>query len=80
MALVTGNMMLKDCGVATLVAGTVTVSKTLVTSDSVIFLTPQAAGTLNGIVRITTITADTSFVITSSDGADTAKIAYLIFN
>ena len=78
--LITGNMVLKDCGVATLVAGTVTVSNTLVTSDSVIFITPQPSGDLDGIVRVSNITADTSFVITSTDNTDTAVIAYLIFN
>ena len=80
MSLVTGNMLLKKCGEATLVAGTVTVSETEVTEDSVIFITPQPTGDLDGIVRVSTITADTSFVITSTDNTDTAVIAYLIFN
>jgi len=65
-------------GVSTLVAGTVTVSTTAVTASSRIFLTSQSDGGTPGFQRITARTAATSFVITSSNGADTSVIAWMI--
>jgi len=65
-------------GVSTLVAGTVTVATTAVTASSRIFLTSQSDGGTPGFQRITTRTALTSFVITSSNGADTSVIAWMI--
>lgn len=67
-------------GTATLVAGTKTVANTSVTANSRIFLTSQNdnAGTA-GFLRVTAITAGTSFVITSSNVADTSVVAYEIF-
>lgn len=65
-------------GTAALVAGTVTVATTAVTAASLIFLTSQADGGTPGFLRVTAITAGTSFVITSSNAADTSTVAWLI--
>lgn len=65
-------------GIATLVAGAVTVSTTAVTATSRIFLTSQVDGGTPGFVRVSSRTAATSFVITSSNGADTSDIAWII--
>lgn len=65
-------------GVATLVAGTVTVSTTKVTASSRIYLTSQADGGTPGWCRISARSAGTSFTITSSNGADTSTIGWLI--
>ena len=64
-------------GVATLVAGTVTVSTTAVPATSRIFLPSQVDGGPPGFVRVSTRTAGVSFVISSSV-ADTSNIAWLI--
>jgi hypothetical protein len=63
-------------GVATLVAGTVTVANTAVTANSRIFYNQQS-GALTGIVTIA-ITAGTGFTLTSTINTDTAVIAYFI--
>jgi hypothetical protein len=65
-------------GTAVLVAGTVTVATTAVTANSSIFLTSQVDGGTPGFLRITAKTAGTSFVITSSNGADTSTVAWII--
>lgn len=70
----------KNMGVATLAAGTVTVSNTLVASDSRIFLTRQ---TLSGVatavgVGVTARVNATSFTITSESASDTSDIAWQI--
>lgn len=65
-------------GVATMVAGTVTVSTTKVTASSRIFLTPQNASGTAGSVSITARTASTSFVISSTNILDTRDVAWLI--
>lgn len=65
-------------GVATLVAGTVTVANTTVTATSRIFLTPQDNNTA-GALRVSARSAGTSFTITSSNSADTGVVAYEIF-
>lgn len=64
-------------GIATLVAGTVTVNDTNITANSRIFLTPQDNDTA-GFVKISARVVGTSFTITSSNGGDTGVIAYLI--
>jgi hypothetical protein len=66
-------------GLATLVAGTVTVSTTAVTANSRIYLTGQGdtAGT-EGWLRVSARTAGTSFTITSSSGTDTSTVAWMI--
>lgn len=65
-------------GTSVLVAGTVTVTNTSVTANSRIFLTSQSDGGSPGFLRITAKTAATSFVITSSNAADTSTVAWLI--
>lgn len=65
-------------GLATLAAGTVTVSTTAVTANSRIFLTPQAGGGTPGWVRVSARSAGTSFTITSSSGTDTSTVAWII--
>jgi hypothetical protein len=67
-------------GVATLVAGTVTVNTTKVTANSRIFLTPQSLGTIlrpTGL-GVTARVAGTSFTITSMDITDTSTVGWLI--
>jgi hypothetical protein len=65
-------------GVVTLVAGTATVSNHAITAVSRIFLTAQDGNT-TGALRVSARTAGTSFVITSSNTADTGVVAYEIF-
>ena len=65
-------------GVATLVAGTVTVSNTSVTAVSRIFLTSQADGGTTGYLRVSARVVGTSFTITSGSGTDTSTVAYEI--
>lgn len=65
-------------GVATLVGGTVTVATTAVTATSRVFLTSQVDGGTPGWVRVSTRTAATSFVITSSSGTDTSDVGWVI--
>ena len=61
---------------ATLVAGTVTVSTTKVTTNSRIFLTTQTlSGTEYGTVRVSARSAATSFAITSYRGNNTTTVA-----
>lgn len=66
-------------GLATLAAGTVTVSTTAVTANSRIYLTGQGdtAGT-EGWLRVSARVAGTSFTITSSSGTDTSTVAWMI--
>lgn len=68
-------------GVATLSAGTVTVSNTSVTATSRIFLTVQSLGTVAvpQALAVTARTAGTSFTITSASITDTSTVAYEIF-
>lgn len=65
-------------GRAVLVAGTVTVSTTKATSTMEIFLTRRIAGGTLGHLSVGTVTGATSFVINSSDAADTSTINWLI--
>lgn len=65
-------------GVATLVAGTVTVANTSVTANSRIFLTAQDDSS-TGALRVSARTAGTSFTITSSNAGDSGVVAYEIF-
>ena len=65
-------------GVSTLVAGTVTVSNTSVTSSSRIFLTAQNSSGSAGEVYISGRSSGTSFTITSTNILDTRDIAWLI--
>lgn len=65
-------------GVATLVAGTVTVSNTKVQANSRIFLSGQNSSGTHGELTVSARTAGTSFVITSSNAADTRQVAWMI--
>lgn len=66
-------------GAATLVAGTVTVANTKVSSISYIRLTAQNEGSNNiGNVYIFSKTPGTGFVIKSSNASDTRQIFYEI--
>jgi len=65
-------------GLATLAAGTVTVSTTAVTANTRIFLTAQATGGTAGALRISARTAGTSFTITSTSGTDTSTVAWML--
>lgn len=66
-------------GIATLVAGAVTVSNSNITANSRIFLTSQIDGGTPGFIRVSARVAGTSFTITSSSGTDTSTVAYEIF-
>jgi hypothetical protein len=66
--------------VATLIAGTVTVSIAAVEADSLIFLTVQVPGGTAGLLSVGTITAGTSFVINSASGSDTSDVGWLLLN
>jgi hypothetical protein len=63
-------------GTATLVAGTVTVTNSAVTAASRIWLTTLTPGGTRGALWIDAVTAGTSFVVKSTNGADTSVIAY----
>lgn len=67
-------------GVATLAAGTVTVSNTAVTASSRIFLTCQSLGTVSApsALCISARVAGTSFTILASQNTDTSVIAWQI--
>ena len=67
-------------GIATLTAGTVTVSNTIVTATSRIFLTAQSLGTITvpAAYAISARTATTDFTILSSDASDTSEVAWMI--
>lgn len=62
-------------GNATLVAGTVTVTNTTVTANTVIVLTRKTAGGTLGNLTYT-LSAGASFTISSTDVADTSVISY----
>lgn len=66
-------------GASTLVLGTVTVSTTAVTASSRIMLTGQNSSGTAGAVYVSSRTAGTSFVITSTSALDTRLIAWMIF-
>ena len=67
-------------GLAILVAGTVTVNTTVVVPNSKIFLTSNTTGAAPGFLHVSGIAAGVSFTITSSNGADTSVVAWLIIN
>jgi hypothetical protein len=64
-------------GSAVLVGGTVTVSNTSVTANSLIFLSRSTTGGTTGDLSYTK-SAGTSFTINSSSGSDTSTVAYMI--
>lgn len=65
-------------GSATLVAGTVTVNTAEILAGDTVVVTVQAAGGTQGHLSIGTITAGTSFVINSSNAADTSTVFWRI--
>jgi len=67
-------------GIATLVAGTVTVNTTRVTATSRIQCTVQSLGTVTApkAIAVTARVAGTSFTITSADATDTSVVAWEI--
>ena len=62
-----------------LAAGTLTIANTSVTASSRILCTRQPGGTNPGAAMVTAITAATSFVVTSTNAADTGPVACQIF-
>jgi hypothetical protein len=67
-------------GTATLVAGTVTISTTAVTASSVILVSYKTLGGTTGTLSIGTVTAGSSFVISSSSATDTSVVSWWIVN
>lgn len=65
-------------GVATLVAGAVTVANTSVTANTRFFMTVNTPGGTVGAPRLQSRIAGTSFTINSSQGADTSTVAWLM--
>jgi hypothetical protein len=69
-------------GVATLVAGTVSISTANVTGSSIILVTVQTLGTVTTpqAMYISSQVGSVSFDITSADATDTSTVAWLIIN
>jgi hypothetical protein len=67
-------------GTATLVAGTVSVSNTSVLATSCVVVCPGVAGGTPGQVYVTSITAATGFVITSTSATDTSTVNWVIID
>lgn len=67
-----------DSGVATLVAGKVTVSSTMAATTNPILLSYYSVDGTQATVAYGTIIAATSFVITSSNPTDTNKVSWSI--
>jgi hypothetical protein len=65
---------------AALTAGSITISTTTVTANSLIFLTHSSIGGTQGILSVGTITPGTSFVINSSSATDTGTVNWWIIN
>lgn len=65
-------------GTVALQAGVASVATTAVTAASRVYLTSQADGGTPGFLRVSARTARRSFTITSSAGADTSTVAWLI--
>lgn len=65
-------------GVATLVAGTVTVSNTKVRDNSRIFLSGQNSSGTHGELTVSDRTEGTSFTITSASATDARDVAWMI--
>lgn len=67
-----------EAGAAVLVGGTVTVNTVNADSANQFFLTAKVLGGTQGFLRVGTVTANTSFVINSSNGADTSTVSWCI--
>jgi hypothetical protein len=64
-------------GIATLVAGTVTVPALWIRSSSLIWLTDIAPSGTQGMLSVSAIAATASFTISSSNALDTGTVAWL---
>ncbi len=73
-----GGSALARAGNATLVAGTVTVANTTITANSIIYLTRKTSGGTIGMAVTYTLSAATSFTITSDSALDTSVYSFLI--
>lgn len=70
-----------SAGTGTLSGGTVTISTTAVTSNSLIFLQDTASTLTNvGVLAISSKSAGTSFTVTSANVLDTSTFNWLIVN
>ena len=69
-------------GIATLVAGNISISTANVTGSSIILVTVQTLGTVTApqAMYISSQVASTSFDITSADATDTSTVAWFIIN
>jgi len=65
-------------GDATLVGGTVTVSNTTVTANTRVFVTRKTAGGTIGFAVTYTVSAGTSFTLTSDNVLDTSVYSYIL--
>jgi len=65
---------------AAMVGGIVTIATTAVTSSSIILVSHDAPGGTLGTLYVSSITAGTSFVVTSTNVADTSTVNFLIIN
>lgn len=65
-------------GNATLVAGTITVSNTTVTANTVVMLTRKTSGGTIGTAINYTLSAGVSFTITSDSVIDTSTFSYFL--
>lgn len=65
---------------AAMTAGTITISTTAVSANSIILLTHATFGGTTGVLRYGNIVAGTSFDIISSNAADTGTVGWIIFN
>lgn len=66
-----------NIGTAVLVAGTVTVAKTDITANDLVFMSVQTPGGTQGHLSVA-VTAGTGFVITSDSALDTSTVAYVV--
>lgn len=65
-------------GTAVLVGGTVTVTNSTVTANTLVFISRKTAGGTPGTSETWTVSAATSFTITSNNALDTSTFAYFL--
>lgn len=81
----TGGIAIKEgggaarMGRATLVAGTVTIANTSITANTEVVAFIQTPGGTPGAVYCSARVVGTSFTLTSTSGADTSVVAYVLF-
>jgi hypothetical protein len=73
-----GGGIIVATGHATLVAGTVTVPNAFADSANEFQLTAKVVGGTQGILSVGTVVLNTSFVINSSNAADTSTVSWAI--